>query len=152
MKPQERNRNRRRDHTQSARRVPAFTFFWGSALSSVRNRKCASFLAPVGASTCAFPLLTGPSTHTVHWTLFVSAPRQGPFSSVRNRKCASFLAPIGASTCAFPLLTGLSTRIVHWTLLVSAPLEPVKWLVFFRKRFFVVKTYLGRNGAPPPFR
>ena len=47
-------------------------------LSSVRNRKSASSLAPIGASTRAFPLLTGLSAHAVHWTACVSAPRLGP--------------------------------------------------------------------------
>ena len=46
--------------------------------SSVRNRKSASSLAPIGASTRAFPLLTGLSAHAVHWTACVSAPRLGP--------------------------------------------------------------------------
>ena len=44
-------------------------------LSSVRNRQCASSLAPIGASTCALPLLTGLSTPAVHRTAPVSAPR-----------------------------------------------------------------------------
>ena len=41
---------------------------------SVRNIKFASFPAPIGASTCAFDLLTVTSIRTVHWTVLISAP------------------------------------------------------------------------------
>ena len=45
------------------------------ALSSVRNIKSAASLAH-GASTCAFDLLTGLSTRTVHRTVLISGPRR----------------------------------------------------------------------------